>query len=213
MVLPTLSKNTYEALNVSFGDKLVSPAEFKGILNDCLSLYRTKPGMQRANLLTHLMNYDPPEGLRLATAEIMIQGDDQGGDVLRMANNIIKLKRAQMKVQEEQQKQQQLDVKKKELQVLTMSLDDFISNPALSMTQFFEFVLPPDVSRERMHEVAVKYEQFYHEKRKKSRHVTHGKSEDSAQLMEYLRHDPVFGRVLSKIALLVETVLMDSQSV
>lgn len=208
MVLPTLSKMKYEALDVSFGDKLVTRAEFDGVYNDCLSLYQTKLGLEDANLLDHLLNYDPPEGLRLATAEMMIQGYDNGGDILRMANNIVKLKQSQMNVQKSQQ-----SGRKKELQVYTMSLDDFIANPALSALKFFDFVLPPKVSREHKHNVAEKYEQFYHEKKKKSRHVTHGKSEDTAQLMEYLRHDPTYGRVLSKIALLVETALVDSRNV
>jgi len=214
MVLPTLSKMKYESLGVSFGEKLVTRAEFDGVLGDCLSLYQTKPGLENANFLDHLMNYDPPEGLRLATAELMIQGHDNGGDILRMANNIVKFKQVQKYVQKSNE-ENPTEGRKKEVQVYTMSLDDFIANPSISALKFFDFVLPSNVPRKRKEEVALKYEQYYQEKKKQpkqSRHITDGKSENSVQLKEYLRHNPTFGPPLSKMALLVEAALVDSRN-
>mmetsp|Transcript_37401 Transcript_37401/g.61063 ORF Transcript_37401/g.61063 Transcript_37401/m.61063 type:complete len:132 (-) Transcript_37401:2-397(-) len=129
MVIPTLSKMKYGSLNVSFGgEPLFSRAEFDSITNDCLSLYQTKNNLHEASFLSHLMNYDAPEGLRLATAEMMIQGYDNGGDILRMANNIVKFKQSQMMVRNSLEYQR----KKKELRVYTLSLDDFIAQPAAS---------------------------------------------------------------------------------
>ena len=201
----------YGSLNVSFGgEPLFSLAEFNSITNDCLSLYQTKDNLQEASFLSHLMNYDAPEGLRLATAEMMIQGYDNGGDILRMANNIVKFKQSQMMVKNSLGYQR----KKKELRVYTLSLDDFIAQPAMSALRFFNFVFEEqtNVSHEQKVAVAQKYGRYYNEKIKKSKHITHGKSGDSVQLKEYLRHDAIFGRPLSKIELLVETALVDSRN-
>ena len=71
----------------------------------------------------------------MATAELTIQGDDNGGDMLRMSNNILKLKQAEKIVQNSW-----MGGHHKEFQVYTMSLDDFISNPKESALEFLNFV-------------------------------------------------------------------------
>ncbi len=74
MVVPTLSKMGYSSMNVSFGEPLFTMEDFRNIRNDFLSLYQTGDGLQEANFLDHLMTYDAPEGLRLATADMTIRG-------------------------------------------------------------------------------------------------------------------------------------------
>mmetsp|Transcript_24778 Transcript_24778/g.53445 ORF Transcript_24778/g.53445 Transcript_24778/m.53445 type:complete len:273 (+) Transcript_24778:385-1203(+) len=209
MVLPVLSNMNYESLNLNFSDNnLVTREEFDSIHNDCLSLYQTKDGLEKASYLGHLMNYDPPEGLRLATAQMTIQGYDTGGDILRMANNIIKFKQTHIAVKKALEYQHE---RKKELHVYTMSLDDFTAQPGISALKFFDFVLDcTDVSQQHKEAVAKKYEEYYYEKQKYDDHITHGKSDNVDQLKEYLRHDPVFGPPLSKIELIVEKTLADS---
>jgi len=156
------------------------------------------------------MNYDAPEGLRLATAEMMVQGYHNGGDILRMANNMVKLKQASMKVASHGDKFQG-----KELRVYTMSLDDFIERPAEMAYKFFDFVVDNDGTdelRTKKEGVARRYEQYYEKKMKKgSRHITHGKNRNSEELKEYLRQDPVFGPPMGKIESLVEMCLAESR--
>ncbi len=209
-VLPSLSKRSYEALNINYDSRLILRSEFEAIAQDCESLYQTRPGLETANQFEHLLNLDAPEGLRLATAELTIQGDDNGGDMLRMSNNILKLKQAEKIVQNSW-----LGGHHKEFQVYTMSLDDFISNPKESALEFLNFVFDHknevDVSMEQKERAATKYSQTYLNKKEGSRHITDGKASDKEQLKEYLRHDAVFGPPLKKIEMLVETTLADSR--
>ncbi len=203
MVVPTLTKMGYSSMNVSFGEPLFAMEDFHNIQNDCLSLYQTREGLQEATLLGHLMNYDAPEGLRLATAEMTIQGFNNGGDILRMANNIVKLRQAQARVTEGPRYKKD----RKELRIYTMSLDDFIAQPAQSAYRFFDFVMGARASQMQKEAVANQYEEYYRSKEVKSRHVTHGRSHNTEELKEYLRHDPVYGPPLTKIERLVETAL------
>lgn len=207
MVLPTLAKMKYESLGFKLKEQLMTQKEFDEIRKDCLSLYQRAGSLQDANFLSHLMNYDPPEGLRLATAEMMIQGYDNGGDILRMANNMIKFRQAQVRVRSPGEYMN----KNRTLRVYTMSLDEFIAEPALSAKRFFDFVLDgTDVTREHKEAVAMQYERYYREKTKYSGHITQNRSDSREQLMEYLRHDKVFGPPLGKIQKLVETALEDN---
>jgi hypothetical protein len=209
MVLPTLSKSKYESLRLKFKGQFMSREDFDAIRNDCLSLYQTRGELKNASFLTHLMNYDPPEGLRLATAEMMIQGFGNGGDILRMANNIIKLKQAQIKLNNNPKYQ----ASNRGLHIYTMSLDDFIAQPGFSALKFFNFVLESSpVPQVRKEEAARRYWQHYQDKKiNKNNHITHNKSGDDVMLTEYLRQDRVFGPSLIRIELLVEAALMEGK--
>lgn len=197
----------------------VTMEEFNAIVHDCLSFYRTKDRLKRSNFLAHLLRLPPEHGLRLATAEIMIQGYDNGGDILRMASNIMKLEHARQFIQEQQNNAVEdsttnSNYYNKELQIYTMSLDEFIAQPASSALEFFNFVLEGDNTndklRRRMEEVARKYEKHYYDKIKTGvDHVTHDKVEtdDREKMMQYLRSDVVFGPPLHKIEMLVENAV------
>ena len=220
MVVPTLSKMKFQSLGLHFpGEQMFTKEDFHAIKDDCLSLYQTEVGMKKANFLTHLRNYDAPEGLRLATAQMMVQGYINGGDILRMANNIVKLKQAQVKVETSAKYKE----KKMGLQVYTASLDDFTEHPEMSAYMFLNYIFReyPHVSTERKETVARKYGVYYREKRKnslqyftrgKAMHFTHRKGDDSEGLKEYLRQDAIFGPPLSKIGELVRTALKSSRA-
>eukprot|EP00986_Skeletonema_menzelii_P014344 scaffold9458_cov126-Skeletonema_menzelii.AAC.1 len=211
-VLPSLSKRSYEALNINYDSRLILRSEFEAIANDCESLYQTRPGLEHANQFDHLLNLDAPDGLRLATAELTVQGHDNGGDMLRMSNNILKLKQAEKIVQNSW-----IGGHHKEFQVHTMSLDDFISDPKESALDFLNFIFDHNneandvISMEQKESAATKYSQTYLNKKEGSRHITDGKASNKEQLVEYLRHDAVFGPPLKKIEMLVETTLADSR--
>jgi len=209
-VLPALSKRAYQSLNINYDSRLILASEFEAIAQDCVSLYQTRKGLEDANQFDHLMNLDAPDGLRLATAELTIQGYDNGGDMLRMSNNILKLKQAEKVVQNSW-----MGGHHKEFQVYTLSLDDFISQPRQSALEFLNFVFDHNedvVSLERREAAATRYEQAYLAKKEGSRHITDGKASNTEQLAEYLRHDPVFGPPMKKIEMLVETALADSRN-
>jgi len=217
MVLPILSKTKYINLDLDYGDdtQLFSQNEFDDIEKDCLSLYKTRERLKQSNFLSHLINYDPPEGIRLSTAQMMIQGYNYGGDILRMAHNIIKWKETSNRVRFGEE----YVAARKELQVYTMSLDDFISDPAGSALRFFDFVFEgataAEVTHEEKWEVAQMYAEYYRQKMVesgRSGHVTHNNNKrgDPTALKEYLRHDPVYGPPLSKIEKLVEVSLLDT---
>lgn len=209
-VLPSLSKRSYQSLNINYDSRLILPSEFDAITNDCISLYQKRIGLEHANQFEHLMNLDPPDGLRLSTAELTIQGHENGGDLLRMANNILKLKQAEKIVQNSWM------VNNREFQVYTLSLDDFITQPGKSALDFLNFVfddnLDAAVTLRQKEAAAMKYEQTYLAKKEGSRHITDGKASNKEQLKEYLRRDPVFGPPIQKIEVLVETALADSRS-
>ena len=213
-VLPSLSKKTYEALNINYDSRLILRSEFEAISNDCISLYQKRKGLENANQFEHLMNLDAPDGLRLATAELTIQGYDNGGDMLRMSNNILKLKQAEKIVQNSWMG----GGHNKEFQVYTLSLDDFISQPKQSALEFLNFVFDDqnheanDTMEQKKESAATKYEQGYLAKKEGSRHITDGKTSNTEQLKEYLRRDPVFGPPIQKIEMLVETALADSRN-
>lgn len=214
MIAPTLSKSTYESLNLQLDGRLLLPQDFDAIRHDCETLYQTKDGLQNANLLEHLLNLDPPEGVRLATSEMMIQGYNNGGDILRMANNIIKLKQAQMKYAQQYQTDD-IDNNYRGLHIYTMSLDDFIARPAESAHRFFDFVLDSKNTalHDRIDTASRSYWQHYNDKKlDNSNHITHGKAGDGELLKEYLRQDSVFGPTLHKIELLVQAALLDGVS-
>lgn len=216
MIAPALTKLSYKSFNLQLDGQLLLPRDFDAIQHDCMSLYQTKDGLQNANLLTHLLNLDPPEGIRLATSEMMIQGYDNGGDILRMANNIIKLKQAQMKYAQQYHQTDDIDNNNNNrgLHIYTMSLDDFIAQPAESAHRFFDFVLDSNtVLHDRIDMASQSYWQHYNDKKlDNSNHITHGKVGDEDQLKEYLRQDLVFGPTLHKIELLVEAALLDGVS-
>lgn len=196
-------------------DQIVTREEFDSIVQDCQSLYRSTDRLKSSNFLAHLLRYDPPEGLRLATAEMMIQGYDNGGDILRMASNIMKLEQARQFVQDQIAGggDSANNENNKELQIFTMSLDEFIARPSSSALDFFDFVLGENTSdsiRQRKEEMALKYENHYYKKVKMGEsHITHTKKggNDRDELMKYLRSDRVFGPPLQKIEALVETAL------
>ncbi len=200
--------------------QIVTMNDFDSIVQDCLSLYRATDRLKHSNFLAHLLRCDPPEGLRLATAEMTIQGHDNGGDILRMASNIRKLEQAQQYIQQQTSgSDPAITSYNKELQVFTMSLDEFIARPASSALEFFDFVLGNnrnDLIRQRKEAVALQYENHYYEKlntgvnqvtNDRVSHITHDRNNDREQLMEYLRSDSVFGPPLQKIEALVETTL------
>eukprot|EP00573_Skeletonema_grethae_P009605 CAMPEP_0201693594 /NCGR_PEP_ID=MMETSP0578-20130828/6139_1 /ASSEMBLY_ACC=CAM_ASM_000663 /TAXON_ID=267565 /ORGANISM="Skeletonema grethea, Strain CCMP 1804" /LENGTH=443 /DNA_ID=CAMNT_0048179157 /DNA_START=15 /DNA_END=1346 /DNA_ORIENTATION=- len=126
----------------------------------------------------HLLNLPPTEGLILATTYLLL---GHGGDILRMANNIIKLRQLQLLEQKIihlrqhsslRQFRKSEESKKRKVQVLTMSMDHFILHPKAATIQFLDYISSKDddhdggvrLSSQEKEEIATRYEQMYYEK-------------------------------------------------
>jgi hypothetical protein len=136
---------------------------------------------------THLRTLLPKDGLLLATTYLML---GHGGDLLRMANNIIKLRQLQLLEKQIQIHQHTLHTQSQyhdhgkhhrgdmvykgaaassstdsmRIQVLTLSMDSFINQPKLTILQFLKFVFGTNLSDEMKEEIALGYEEMYYKK-------------------------------------------------
>ncbi|KAL7500490.1 hypothetical protein ACHAWT_010459 [Skeletonema menzelii] len=151
--------------------------------DESLTNHTNSPGFY-----TNLLNLPPTEGLLLATTYLML---GRGGDILRMANNLIKLRQLQLLERTIHLQQHTLpdfnDESKRKVQVLTMSMDDFIARPKGFLIQFLDFVSLGNegvvvgsengsnkdtngygggelLSPNEKEEIATRYEQMYYEK-------------------------------------------------
>ena len=74
--------------------------DFDRISKLCRSHYQRTPELKTQTYEGHLQQLDPIDGLRLSTSQMMIRGGGEilipGGDLLRMANTIIKLRELQL---------------------------------------------------------------------------------------------------------------------
>ena len=175
--------------------------DFKNIEDDCSSLYQTKPGMENATFYEHLRTLDPTEGLRMATADKM-------NNIVLMAVDLIKFKRVRELVKASNPNHINGD-----MEVKTISMDDFIHQPGRSMYQVYDFVFNDLLSEETKITRSKTYEQSYLQQREShhemNNHITYGKFGDTAALIEYLRGEPVFGPPLTKIEALLDEILYE----
>eukprot|EP00986_Skeletonema_menzelii_P017402 scaffold19268_cov148-Skeletonema_menzelii.AAC.9 len=175
--------------------------DFNNIAHDCSSLYQTKPGMENATFYDHLRALDPTEGLRMATADKM-------DNIVLMAVDLIQLKRVRELVKASNPNHINGD-----MEVKTISIDDFIHQPGSSMYQLYDFVFKDLLSEETKITRSKTYEQSYLREREShhpvNKHITYGKFDNTAALIEYLRGEPVFGPPLTKIEALLDEILYE----
>ncbi len=160
------------------------------------------------NFHQHLLKLEWAEGLRLATAQLIIQGYENGGDILRMANNIVKLKETESAVKSSTRYREI----NKMLQVYTLSLDDFIEQPGASFKRFLDHIFDhlPEQNEQRKIEISAKFDQKVRDKiMERSRK---GPEEEFliTEQTTFLRDDHIFGPPLKRIELLVGAALQDS---
>ena len=151
--------------------RLMEYDDFQMIQTICHRLYDqlSSPGFY-----THLLTLPPTDGLILATTYLML---GHGGDILRMANNIIKLRQLQTletQIHLWRHDSSSLHVAKKKniqrrrVQVLTLSMDHFIHMPKASTLEFLNFIARGNeeivLTEKEKEEIAMRYEQMYYEK-------------------------------------------------
>jgi hypothetical protein len=200
---------------------ILSKESFDKILDVCNSLYQTRPDLKKEHFKGHLHNLDPIDGLKLSTAQMMIRGGGvmlmPGGDLLRMANNIIKLKQLQEYLEKNG------STSYKPFIVVALSMDDFITNPVEFTTTYLKILAgdqkllledKPSQGNAMMKVIANRFARNYNKMKNKEehKHVTTGKHDDQKELIESLKNDEVFGPVLDAIERLVNDALYERKS-
>ena len=221
-------------------DPIMQLTDFDELRAMCTSLYRTgdaSKGSKRPwNYYTHLRHLDPRDALAMATGHMLIQGIT-GGDIVRMANNVVKLDQVmyledQIRSSSRRRRQHNdnnivpddnNDKKEDErmIQVMTMSMEEFTHEPYAATMRFLDFALEGSSSSTVKEQIAVEYEKSYNDKIKKGdKHITNDKSitnggdiniaEKKEEMIEYLRKHRLFGRVLGNIERLIDDALEKS---
>lgn len=208
------------------GEAPVVRAEDVGALHDiCKGIYRNSGGKSKEwSYYQHLRHLDSRKAIQLATTHMTIQGLS-GGDMLRMANNIVKLKQVQQLEDHIRASQHVLPVQPHErmIQVMTLSMTEFTEEPRSATLRFLDFALEDAVTPEVKEKIAADYEQSYNEKLKSgNEHITADKEilngrgqnivKQKGALDNFLRKHNVFGRVLGNIERLVNDSLRESGS-
>mmetsp|Transcript_21144 Transcript_21144/g.43665 ORF Transcript_21144/g.43665 Transcript_21144/m.43665 type:complete len:539 (-) Transcript_21144:77-1693(-) len=132
-------------------------------------------------------------------------GRSAGADIIRMGNNIRKLNELVVGNNVESEKPSD------NIQVLTMDMTHWISNPFDSAIKVVDFVYGNSISSLEKRKLAIKYQESFNEKvADNSQHITTGKSysrEDKAALVEMLKGDEALGPILDEVEKLVNETM------
>ncbi len=177
----------------SIGTDEINDKYFSNIVKMCRSLFQSKPSMKNSTFYEHLLELDSGDGLRLATAQMIAASGVAnnhlaGGDVSRMANNIVKLKELQAYAPSE-------------VEVLTFSTEQFIKNAANSTMRFLDFIFGANntiISREKRWEAAQTQQQRFDtainpqhssnkRRKKKNPHITQSTTKKEKKTKETLK--------------------------
>ncbi|EJK77986.1 hypothetical protein THAOC_00142, partial [Thalassiosira oceanica] len=113
-----------------------------------------------------------------------------GGDILRMANNIVRFEGLVRAAPDK-------------IHVKTVAMGDFIGDTQRSIEDFFDFIFGEDnkhITEELKKRAAISQVKKYEKKTLKSNHVTQGNSDDKrikADLRHQLVMDPILGPLLN----------------
>jgi len=143
----------------------------------------------------------------------MTQGKTDG-DLLRLSNNIIKLRQVQQMEDQIRLSQHVLsnDMKDKMIQVMTMSMEEFQDQPRQSITRYINFALEDLLPLEVKEDIASTFEESY-SKRIKSTASGANDVEKKSALKDYLRNHELFGRILGNIDRLIDGALRESSGI
>lgn len=206
-------------------DPVMTREDVEALHGVCEGIYKhSGEDSKQWSYYTHLRHLDPRKALALATTHMMIQGIS-GGDILRMANNLVKLKQVQQLEDHIRTSQHMMAPEPHErmIQVISFSMAEFTREPYASTLRFLDFALENAVSPEVKERIAGEYERAYNEKLKGgNEHITADKEilngmgqnivDQKASLTGFLRRHPLFGRVLGNVERLVNDALRDSGS-
>ncbi|KAL3773387.1 hypothetical protein ACHAW5_010993 [Stephanodiscus triporus] len=214
---------------LSGDDPIMRYDDFDAIRGICVGLYRTRKEAREDkrpwSYYTHLRHLDPESALSMATTHMMGQGMT-GGDIVRMANNVVKLRQAmQLEDQIRLSRHVVPDAKGRMIQVMTLSMEEFTREPRAATIRFLDFALGDSSPRDVKERIAAEYESSYRAKvREGNEHITNDKEitngkyggdvnivEKREDLEGFLRHHDLFGRVLGNIERLINDALLESR--
>mmetsp|Transcript_12385 Transcript_12385/g.29246 ORF Transcript_12385/g.29246 Transcript_12385/m.29246 type:complete len:668 (+) Transcript_12385:2162-4165(+) len=176
---------------------------FDEVVNICVGLYQTRESLKNSTFYEHLLEMDHYDGLRLATAQMIISSSAAnrnlaGGDILRMASNIIKLDNLQSNSALPQDKREMVHI-------MSITMEDYMKDKGNKTLQFFDFIFGQDndlITEEIKLDVVSKHDRMS-DRKKNGSHVTQGKHADRDELRGRLMADPVFGLILNETEMLV----------
>ena len=185
---------------------------FDEVVRICKSLYQTRESLENSTFYEHLLEMDHYDGLRLATAQMIISSSAAnrnmaGGDILRMASNIIKM--------DSLQSNSALPQDKRELvHIMSITMEDYMQDKGNKTLQFLDFIYEDNalITEEIKLNVASSYDQMS-DRTKQGAHVTQGKHADRDELRSRLMADPVFGLILNETELLVNQAVAKSTAI
>ena len=213
---PDLLLPTFLQPQEVIGGPVMHPDDFQGLSDKCHSIFRNsfnRAGSEKWNYYNHLRHLDPTQGLELATIQMCASGTS-GGDILRMANNIIKLKEIEQQLALEDCTGTGVPCGER-IHILTLSLDWFIQDPYGMTLRFLDFALGNAVTKGEKIRIAQRYRQSYYRKVSGGdSHITKGKNVETAKgnadpvlLESMLRQHELLGRVLGNVEKIVDDAL------
>jgi hypothetical protein len=190
----------------SIGTDEINEEYFSNIVKMCRSLFQSDSSMRNSTFYEHLIELDSWDGLRLATAQMIAASGDAnnhmaGGDVARMANNIVKFKELQSYMSSD-------------VEVLTLSTEEFIHSAAESTMKFLDFVFGANntiISREKRWEAAQSQQKML-ERAFDSPHVTQSTTRKEKKTKEKLKELLHSDKDLAPILKLTESLVNEALS-
>lgn len=177
---------------------IMTHGDFTNIIDDCNSLYQTEHDLGNATYYEHLRALPPEIGLRMATA-------DKFSHIALMASDMIMFDRVRQLEWERTANRPWR--RQRRLSIITMPMEEWIDHPDESMYKFLEFVFQDHIPKRMKENVSGRYGKAFFKKRVESQHITTGKYANTAELVEYLRRDAVYGGPLARIEALLDDVL------
>eukprot|EP00985_Skeletonema_marinoi_P033188 scaffold40695_cov336-Skeletonema_marinoi.AAC.3 len=217
LLLPTFLEQQDVMGGVGLDNPLMYPEDFKALSERCHALYQNsfnRAGSEKWNYYNHLRHLDPTQGLELATIQMCSSGIN-GGDLLRMANNIIKLKEIEQQLAQEDCTGTGVPCGER-IHTLTLSLDWFIQDPYGMTIRFLDFALGNAITKGEKIRIAQRYRQSYYRKVSGGdSHITKGKNVETPKghivdpvlLENMLRGHELLGRVLGNVERVVDDAL------
>mmetsp|Transcript_17719 Transcript_17719/g.27795 ORF Transcript_17719/g.27795 Transcript_17719/m.27795 type:complete len:464 (-) Transcript_17719:1373-2764(-) len=217
LLLPTFLQQQQDMGGVGPNNPVMYPDDFNALSDRCHALYQNsfnRAGSEKWNYYNHLRHLDPTQGVELATIQMCSSGIN-GGDLLRMANNIIKLKEIEQQLAQEDCTGTGVPCGER-IHTLTLSLDWFIQDPYGMTIRFLDFALGNAITKGEKIRIAQRYRQSYYRKVKGGdSHITKGKNVETPKgnivdpmvLESMLRQHEVLGRVLGNVESVVDDAL------
>ena len=206
-----LSGHHYPDLFLAIISPTMNIDDFRDLNVRCIFIFQNpqRPQLQSQFLYKHLRELDSSLGIQLSTLHMLTQAVT-GGDITRMASNIIKLNDLKHFVSRSNALHHVSNKNPNEeiIQVMSLATDDFIADPKGMARRFINFCSGNTVANKTKRDIALKYEQSYLDLQSGS-HVTHT-SGNTNILKEELKSDALFRRVLGRVESVVEQALRES---